>query len=49
MTSHIDTKNFSAFYDKNSSSYDGNDLEQLAQDTNIVKVSRDEARWKKWF
>ena len=43
MTSHTDTKNFSAFFDKNSSSYNGNDLEQLAQDTNIVKVTRDEA------
>ena len=42
MTSNIETKNFSAFYDKNSDSLAGNDLEQLAADTNIVKITRDE-------
>ena len=42
MTSNIETTNFSAFYDKNSDSLAGNDLEQLAQDTNIVKITRDE-------
>ena len=42
MTSNIETTNFSAFYDRNSDSLAGNDLEQLAQDTNIVKITRDE-------
>ena len=42
MTSNIETTNFSAFYDKNSDSLAGNDLEQLAADTNIVKITRDE-------
>ena len=42
MTSNVETTNFSAFYDKNSDSLAGNDLEQLAQDTNIVQITRDE-------
>ena len=42
MTSHVETKNFSSFGDKNSDAYGLNDLDQLAQDTNIVKVERDE-------
>ena len=40
MTSNVDTKNFSSYADKNSDGF--NDLDQLAQDTNIVKVERDE-------
>ena len=43
MTSRIETSNYSSYYDKNSDSYAFNDLDQLAQDTNIIKVSRDEA------
>ena len=40
MTSNVGTKNFSSYADKNSDGF--NDLDQLAQDTNIVKVERDE-------
>ena len=41
MTSNIDTKNFSSYADKNGDGF--NDLDDLAQDTNIVKIERDEA------
>ena len=40
MTSNVSTKNFSSYADNNSEGF--NDLDQLAQDTNIVKVERDE-------
>ena len=40
MTSNVGTKNFSSYADNNSEGF--NDLDQLAQDTNIVKVERDE-------
>ena len=42
MTSNVKSTNFSSFYDKYSDSLAGNDLDQLDQDTNIVKITCDE-------
>ena len=40
MSSSIDSKNFSSYADKNGDGF--NDLDELAQDSNIVKIEKDE-------
>ena len=42
MTSDVRTKNCSSFADKNNDPYAFNNLAQLAQETNIVKIERDD-------
>ena len=42
MTSNTETAGFSSAYDTSGNTYSFNDLEQLAKDTNILQISKDE-------